>query len=551
MANASLAMVLAVCLSGASALRRGKQNKHDCYSPYDGKQLVQLRSSSAAERAQIMSNLTSLSCVDMSENVGDESQAICDHEAAAMLLKQYGGNAKVVEQDAGAFLRGESGVPQAFDASDVSIKDAFFSDWRDTDARLARVIAAVDGSQGVATWERIGTTIENRPIMAVRMRGSGWSHGGGRIVVVFQVHAREWITGMAAVYTVENVISRAIGDSTWLAGMELVMVPVGNPDGTRWSETSERMFRKNRRVNSGSSCMGVDLNRQFPPGWGGSYSTSTNPCSDVFYGSAALSEPEAQAIADLIDESPANIFLDVHSYGQLLIAPFGYTNTPHPRRAELDVPGRAMTDAIYATHGREYSYGGNEVLYPASGLIQDYVRSDDGFGYTFELRPINQWGSGGFAPPASDILPCAEEFLSALYAAVNWVQDPAAPTPPPPTPAPPTPAPTPAPPPGTWVLTGSGCQFDKSDSNCIHSLNYPSNYGNNEECEVELSVVPLAVDGDFMTEYFYDKLTLSGVEYHGAPPRNLADLDGVHSGTMTWTSDVSTTNKGWRLCRTD
>merc|ERR1719293_226132 len=50
----------------------------------------------------------------------------------------------------------------------------------------------------------------------------------------------------------------------------------------------------------------------------------------------------------------------------------------------------------------------------------------------------------------------------------------------PPTPAPPTPAP---PPPGTWELTGAGCEMD---GNCIQSLNHPGNYGNNEECQVEL-----------------------------------------------------------------
>merc|ERR1719330_2251852 len=47
--------------------------------------------------------------------------------------------------------------------------------------------------------------------------------------------------------------------------------------------------------------------------------------------------------------------------------------------------------------------------------------------------------------------------------------------------APPTPtlAPTPAPPPGTWSITGSGCQMS---GNCIASNNHPSNYGNDQQC---------------------------------------------------------------------
>jgi len=114
---------------------------------------------------------------------------------------------------------------------------------------------------------------------------------------------------------------------------------------------------------------------------------------------------------------------------------------------------------------------------------------------------------------------------------------------------PPTPAPTPPPLPGTWVLTGTGCEMD---GNCIQSKNYPSNYGNSEACSVELyGEIPLAVDGDFMTEGRYDKLRVSGAEYHGTPPANVAELDGAHTGTLSWSSDSAHTNKGWRICRTD
>jgi len=108
--------------------------------------------------------------------------------------------------------------------------------------------------------------------------------------------------------------------------------------------------------------------------------------------------------------------------------------------------------------------------------------------------------------------------------------------------------PTPAPPPGTWEMTGSGCEMNGA---CISSKNYPSQYGNNEECRVSMTEVPLAVEGSFNTERSYDKLTLNGVEYHGTPPSNLDDLNGVKSGTMTWSSDFSVVNSGWKLCRTD
>lgn len=275
-----------------------------------------------------------------------------------------------------------------------------------------------------------------------------------RVVINFQQHAREWIAGMTGVYVVEHAIQKAREDPTWLAGVELVLIPLANPDGILWSETKERMFRKNRRINAGSRCVGVDLNRQFPPGWGGNQGTSTNPCSDIFIGTAALSEPEAAAIAAVIDEAPTTIHLDVHAYSQLIIAPFGYTRSLHPRRAELDVPGMAMQEAIRKTHGKEYQYGGSEMLYPAAGVARDYVSSKDGFGWTIELRPT-RYGSGGFAPNPDQILPTAEEFMQAVIAAVGWVKNPIAPT---------TPAPTPAP--CSWMCDLFGCSWPGCATEC-------------------------------------------------------------------------------------
>merc|ERR1719471_1132322 len=111
----------------------------------------------------------------------------------------------------------------------------------------------------------------------------------------------------------------------------------------------------------------------------------------------------------------------------------------------------------------------------------------------------------------------------------------------PPTPAPPTPAP---PPPGTWELTGSGCQME---GDCINSLNYPGNYGNNEACNVQLwGDIPLRFDA-FDTESGYDTLSVGGTAYDGTsgPPT------ASYSGALTWATDGSVTQTGWKFCRTD
>jgi len=110
----------------------------------------------------------------------------------------------------------------------------------------------------------------------------------------------------------------------------------------------------------------------------------------------------------------------------------------------------------------------------------------------------------------------------------------------------PTPQPTPAPPPGTWVVTGSGCE---AVGDCVQSLNYPSNYGNREQCNIQLfGDVAVKVDGSFETERNYDILTVGGTRYSGTPPSNLDNLDGTYTGAIGWSSDVSISKSGWKLC---
>merc|ERR1719429_921202 len=109
----------------------------------------------------------------------------------------------------------------------------------------------------------------------------------------------------------------------------------------------------------------------------------------------------------------------------------------------------------------------------------------------------------------------------------------------PPTPAPPTPAP---PPPGTWELTGSGCQME---GDCINSLNYPANYGNNEACNVRLwGDVPLRFEA-FNTVRRYDFLTVGGTAYDGTS----GPADGSYTGALKWATDGSVTKTGWKVCR--
>ena len=49
-----------------------------------------------------------------------------------------------------------------------------------------------------------------------------------------------------------------------------------------YTRSHDRLWRKNTVPIPGSSCIGVDINRNFPEGYG--IGASTNPCSEVYQG---------------------------------------------------------------------------------------------------------------------------------------------------------------------------------------------------------------------------------------------------------------------------
>merc|ERR1719433_2247012 len=224
-----------------------------------------------------------LECIEAGSHRSREKMVICPLDVAIGVMKSYGKNVSVVAADAGAFYRESSGEAQGFvetPGSKVGVLNTFYTAWRTFDARTARVASLVANSGGIATLSQIGTSVEGRPIMVVRMRGAGWTPGAPRAVVDCELHAREWITGMSCTYAVEKAIEKFVADPSWLAGMEFAIIPMANPDGVIYSETTNRMWRKNRADNSGNSCKGVDLNRNWGPDWAGPYSVSGSKCSD-------------------------------------------------------------------------------------------------------------------------------------------------------------------------------------------------------------------------------------------------------------------------------
>lgn len=298
------------------------------------------------------------------------------------------------------------------------------------------------------------TSVEGRTVHAMRLRAGG---GEGRRGVLFVggTHARELMNPDAILELAIDMIVSYIngsdivyGGKTWpartveliLETLDLWLLPCSNPDGRHYVMTVDDMWRKNRRDNPGTTCDGVDLNRNLDILWGVlEGQVSCNPCSDVYCGPSAFSEPETRNVKYLLDTRHICCFVDVHSYSELVLYPWGHapTQTTDPSQRFTTLPSgtcsgiadpgyeeymtprdkerfetvaQRVVDAITPVRGRVYTPQTSRALYATTGTHGDYAYSrhiadpslDKTYGFTFETGPYTGSSADSFHPANPD-----------------------------------------------------------------------------------------------------------------------------------------------------
>jgi hypothetical protein len=291
--------------------------------------------------------------------------------------------------------------------------------WYETYRPLAEInaygLALVNAQPTLATRQQVGTSLEGRPIWALRLSSPDLPGNprSTRPQLVFNAcqHAREWVTPPTALYLAERLLADHATDARVRALMnwaEIVIIPMSNPDGYEYTWTNERFWRKNRR-NNGDGSFGVDLNRNWAVGFGGNDGSSPNPSNDTYRGPAAFSEPETVALRDyILSLGRVKGTMDIHSYSQIILSPWGYTTTPPSDAAAFNQLNSLLVDAVAGPFGSSYEAGQTStILYIASGTASDWSYGTlDAFGYGLECRDTGQFG---FALPANQILANAQE----------------------------------------------------------------------------------------------------------------------------------------------
>lgn len=184
--------------------------------------------------------------------------------------------------------------------------------------------------------------------------------------------------------------------------------------GFLYAQTSNRLWRKNRQTTSGSSCVGHDINRNWPYEWNVSGGASTNPCEEDFKGLAPGDSPETQGLVAKLDSIKASqglkLYIDWHSYSQLFMTPYGYSCTAlAANNDEYQSLASGAVAAIAKVFGTKFTPGPIcSTIYQATGnsvdYIADVVKSD--YAFIVELRDT---GTSGFVLPANQILPSGQE----------------------------------------------------------------------------------------------------------------------------------------------
>lgn len=219
---------------------------------------------------------------------------------------------------------------------------------------------------------------------------------------------------------------------------DFYLVPFHNPDGFLYSQTGDRLWRKNRqpRPNINTTCLGTDGNRNWkyewnaePPGGG----STPDPCGQTYRGEAPGDTPENQAMDGLsgnVSQIGAGIrsFIDFHSYSQLILTPYGFSCDPLPETLPrmLEVAG-GTANAIMAasTKNSTYEFGpGCQILYFSTGNSRDHHYAVHGakHSWTMELSPQDEAG-GGFVLPPDQIWPVVKEQWAGQKWLLNNVRD--------------------------------------------------------------------------------------------------------------------------------
>ncbi len=288
-----------------------------------------------------------------------------------------------------------------------------------------------DDYPDITSLYSIGTTYEDRDIWCLEITDNpGVNEGEPGVFFMGLHHAREWPTVEICLHIADELTSKYGSDpdiTDVVDNCRLWLVTCVNPDGYYYCHDQGNDWRKNRHYFPEFDTYGVDLNRNYggssngdPWGaWGsiGSGHVTHHSDNELYCGPGPMSELETQVIRDVFLENDICACITWHTYGELVLWPWGYTPSSAPDVTYMSQVGQQIASRITLQSGSEtYTPQQSCTLYGTTGDTTDwaygyghYVQGRTTFAYTIEA-------CSSFHPSASYLDQiCAENFDGALY----------------------------------------------------------------------------------------------------------------------------------------
>jgi hypothetical protein len=186
-----------------------------------------------------------------------------------------------------------------------------------------------------------------------------------------------------------------------------------NPDGGEYDHSPSGYYvnwRKDRRPNEGSAEVGTDPNRNWSYQWGCCGGSSGDPSSRTYRGPYPFSSPETDAVRSFVEsrviggEQQITALVSIHSYGEYVLWPYGYTFEDVPPDMTQDDHDVFVTIGQNMASLSDYQALQSGHWYITDGTCTDWMYGEHGiFGFVFELYPLSS-SQGGFYPP-DEVIP--------------------------------------------------------------------------------------------------------------------------------------------------
>ncbi|MEO6670702.1 MAG: M14 family zinc carboxypeptidase [Ferruginibacter sp.] len=294
---------------------------------------------------------------------------------------------------------------------------------------LSEMDALAAAYPSLVTVYSIGNSANGIAIKGVKISHSAAAENKPEVLYTGLQHAREAIGGTSLIFFMEYLAENYSSDNRvkeLLDNRQIYVIPCLNPDGysfnyggssSSYPVTGGGLWRKSRRnTGGGSANIGVDLNRNYSIDWGncaGATSScgSSNKTDDTYYGPAAFSEPETQALRDFVYTKHFVNAIDQHCYGPYYSLPYGRPSL-HTPLSHLDSAYYTYIPALMGLYnGHRAGNSPQTVNYEVAGGIKDWLLLGDiGTGTKGKIYGMTgEAGGGDFWAPVSQIIQLCKE----------------------------------------------------------------------------------------------------------------------------------------------